>query len=165
MLDPIRTLKELNEANAHFWRIQRVAFYERMADPAISEAASEAWRAQQCRSVPPASQFSLETALEDAERSFQIFSKQRARQGGIVPKADSLQLLIETIVRHRLDISENQLLEKLRVYQTTRFVVQDIEDGFILFTSNSGKLSKDKKAPVSELKDRLARAKKKVKSR
>jgi hypothetical protein len=159
---PLQTLESINEANSLFWLKWRTRLDERMANPAIFETASEAWQAQQHRAVPLASQFSFETALEDADRVGHRFSKQLARKGGTARKADALQLLIEKIVTRQPDFSENQLLEKLEAYQGTRTIIQAIEDGIIHFTSNSGK---HKEAPISGLKDRLTRARKKVRSR
>jgi hypothetical protein len=157
-----QTLKELNEANSRFWREQRSSFDKRMANDAIRETAFEALQAQMLRAVPLPYQVPLEQLLQDADRAGRRFSIQQARNGGTARKADALQLLIEKIVTRQPDISENQLLEKLEAYQATRTIIQAIEDGAILFTSNSGK---HKEAPVSGLKDRLTRAKKKVRSR
>jgi hypothetical protein len=157
----IRTPKEFNEANSRFWRERRIVLYERMADPAISETASEAWRAQQSRAVPLANQFSLETALEDAERAGQRFLKQLARKGGTVRKTDALQLLIEKIVERRPSISRDELLNSLDAAKHPG-IIQDIDTAFIHFTNHK---DTTKKARISGLKDRLTRAKKKHQSR
>lgn len=156
------TPKDINKAQALFWSKQQSLFNERMANDVIRAAAFEALKAQMLRAVPIFYQAPLEQLLEDAARNELRFSRGRARKGGIARKADSLQLLIEDIVRRHPDISESQLLEKLCVCQTTHHVVQDIDDGTIFFTIPSGHI---KEALVSGLKHRLSRAKKKVRSR
>jgi hypothetical protein len=161
MPDSLQTLKEINEANSRFWREQRSLFDKRMANDAIHETASEAWQAQQHRAVPPACQFSFEKALEDAERAGKRLLAQQARRGGTAPKTDSLQLLIQEIVTRRPVISKDQLLEVLRANQGIG-PVEDIHEDTIHFTNLDGR---SKEAPISGLKDRLNRAKKKLESR
>jgi hypothetical protein len=127
MLASLQTLKEINEANSRFWRKQRSLFDERLANDAVRETASEAWQAQQQRAVPLACQFSLEKALEDAERAGQRFLAQLARRGGTASKTDLLQLLIQETVKRRPDISAGQLLQTLRANQGIA-PVEDIDD-------------------------------------
>jgi hypothetical protein len=161
MLASLQTLREINEANSRFWRKQRSLFDERMANDAIRETASEAWQAQQHRAVPLACQFSLEKALEDAERAGQRFLAQLARRGGTASKTDSLQLLIQKTVSRCPDISADRLLDALRANQGID-PAEDIDEHTIHFTNHDGR---SKKASVSGLKDRLSRAKKKLESR
>jgi hypothetical protein len=103
----------------------------------------------------------LERALEDAERIGQRFLLQQARKGGRAAKTDALQSLIERIVARRPSISAEQLLEALRDHERIR-PIQDIVAGVIEFTDHNGA---SKSAPISGLKDRLSRAKKKIRSR
>ena|ERR1700676_186607 len=161
MLASLQTLKEINEGNSRFWREQRSLFDERMANDAIRETAFEALQAQQLRAVPLTYQVPLEKALEDAARAEQRFSTQRARRGGTARKTDSLQLLIQQIVTHHPDISKDELLKTLRANQGIDSV-EDIDEDTIHFTNHDGR---PKKAAISGLKDRLSRAKKKLKSR
>ena len=155
----VQTLKGINEANSRFWRKQRNLFDKRMANDAIRETAFEAWQAQLDRAVPVACQFSLEKALEDAERARQRFLAHQARKGGTTCKSDALQDLIHEVVTRRPGISAKELLEALRGHGPP---VEDIDGGTIYFANRDGS---HKEAPISGLKDRLTRARKKLKSR
>jgi hypothetical protein len=156
-----QTLKEINEANSRFWQEQRSVVDRRMANNAIRQTAFEAWQAQQHRAVPPARQFSLEKALEDAERVGQRFLSQLARRGGTARKADSLQLLIQQIVTRRPAVSKDRLLEALKA-DCRMGTIEDIDESFVYFTNHDGR---SKQARISGLKDRLTRAKKTLNSR
>jgi hypothetical protein len=72
-----------------------------------------------------------------------------------------LQSLIEKIVGERPRITARQLEEKLRSYQGLG-IIADIDEEVISFANKDDRL---KDAKVSGLKDRLSRAKAKVKSR
>jgi hypothetical protein len=157
----VQTLKGINDANSRFWREQHNLFDNRMANDAIRETASELWQAQQDRAVPFNCQFSIEKALEDAERAEKRFLAHQARRGGAAHKTDTLQILIHEIVTRRPHISARELVEALKARQHTS-LVDDIGDGTIHFTDQHGRC---KEASISGLKDRLTRAKKNLKSR
>jgi hypothetical protein len=69
------------------------------------------------------------------------------------------QDLIHEVVTRRPDISAKELLETLRGHRPP---VEDIDGGTIHFANRDGSY---KEAPISGLKDRLTRARKKLKSR
>ncbi len=81
--------------------------------------------------------------------------------GGKAAKPDALQRLIIDLVRARPKITERELQRELEAAHDRRQVVDDIADGKIFFPK-TGAL---KEAPISGLKDRLSRAKRKLNSR
>ncbi|OAI14215.1 hypothetical protein A1507_15545 [Methylomonas koyamae] len=83
--------------------------------------------------------------------------RENKRAAGKKPKPDTLQILINQIVRNNPEISEKELLSKLEKEKGLG-VIEDVEDIDIVFSDKNDQL---KAARVSGLKDRLSRAKKK----
>lgn len=89
-----------------------------------------------------------------------LHGKSRQRQNAKKPRPDALQKLIVEILTARPDLTVLQLLDELEKVKG-HGIIEDIDDGEISF-SHKGKL---KQAPISGLKDRISRAREKVKSR
>ena len=117
--------------------------------------------AEHTRGTPVYFQVSIYEALENAEHIGQRFFAQRSRKGGKARTTDSLQLLIEEIVERCPSITAHQLLCELQSQQHFG-VIQDIDDETICFTNCGDRF---KTAALTGLKDRLSRAKIKLRSR
>jgi hypothetical protein len=161
MIVNMMTLKEINRLNAEFWADQDALLKERMADRAVLDTAIEEIAAEARKGIAPFSQSSIYEALANAERVGRRFISQFARKGGRAGKTDRLQTLIEEIVQDRPNISVRELEAKLR-RQEEIDPIQEIDDGIIFFTDAH---DCTKRGKLSGLKDRLSRAKKKIRSR
>jgi hypothetical protein len=106
-------------------------------------------------------QTSIYDAAADAAFAKQRFLRQHSRKGGQAKKSDTLQTLIEQIVQSNLALSLPELIAKLSEHKGIE-PIQDFAEGTIFFTTDDGRT---KEAKVSGLKDRLSRAKKKIRSR
>lgn len=133
----------------------------RMADDAIRDTAFENLAAETQKRVSLPLQTSLYDALAAAERVGQRFVSQHSRKGGRARKTDTLQELIEQLVRRNPTITEPELLKALRRHQPIE-PIQDIEGKVVFFTTHDGRT---KQAKLSGLKDRLRRAKQRLGSR
>jgi len=113
-------------------------------------------------------QKSLDQALADAEQSAIIVQRNpedaervrrrsMSRKGGSVPKTDALQMLIQVCVREAPEINRRKLWHRLR-QELGRGTITAIDAQRIEFRTSNGKF---KISPVSGLKDRLSRAKRK----
>jgi hypothetical protein len=155
------TLTEYNARNRQFWDDQQTLLARRMANVAIREPALAVLQAEIVKRLPIRFQTSIYQALEAAEQIGTRFLTEQSRKGGGAKKTDTLQLLIEKIVQRRPAITLRQLEAELEAHQGID-TIEDIADGTISFTNHNGS-SKD--APLTGLKDRLSRAKKKMRSR
>ena len=155
------SLADINQANAEFWSRRRQLLQERLANAAICEIAFGTLQSEQFRQIPFLKCLSFEDALHGAEHASRLVLARLARKGGTTRKPDALQGLIETIVTRRRDITLAELIIELHARQSVRDVIQDIDDDSVCFAANDG----SKVAPLSGLKDRLSRAKKKIRSR
>jgi hypothetical protein len=171
-----RTLREVNERNCQFWLEQSSLMEQRVADEDVLCTAVNDLQSEALRQVPAYSRKSFEGALETATdvklrfqrhaaKSFQIaFSK----KGGRTPKTDALQKLILQIVRESPDISQQQLLHKLKKDGGGVVLGIDAENdvlrGDIREIHFVGRAEREETARVSGLKDRLSRARKQINS-
>jgi len=161
MMHAIMTLAELNRQSREFWRAQGALLQKRMADDAIRETAFDIMQDEAKRGVEIYYQKSLYRALEDAEQAKHRFMTQQSRTGGKAKKTDALQHLIEQFVQRTPTITVRELENRLSEHQGIE-PIQDIEEGTIYFSKQDGNT---KRAKLSGLKDRLSRAKRKLKSR
>lgn len=121
---------------------------------------------EELRQIPVYYRKTFEKALEDAARTKERcdeqpkkqFQSEFSKKGGQAPKADTLQKFVMDNVRGRPRITEPQLLELLK--ENRRIFEVNAEE--ISFDKPNGA---QKSVPISALKDRLYRAKKKIKSR
>jgi hypothetical protein len=108
--------------------------------------------------LPLKFQKTYEQSVEFAAYARDCFRRGFARKAGRAAKADALQELILESVRRNPGLTERQLMMILRTNNNSGSAICDIDNEFIHFRSKG----KDKQAPISGLKDRLARAKKKI---
>jgi hypothetical protein len=160
------SVMEVNARNQEFWDQQSSLRDERMANPVTFQTAMEDLEAERLRQVPVYFQKPLEKALEDAartgerlyEQSKVQFHTEFSRKGGKAPKHDVLQQFILSRVRTRPRMTESELLGLLKENRR----VFNINEEEISFDKPNGA---EKSVPISALKDRLSRAKKKINSR
>lgn len=165
-------LIEFNKKNREFWAGQKILMDRRMSDRAILQTAVETIESETKRQVALRIQKSFEEALRDAEKAKQRFICQQAQLGGKAEKADSLQKIIIDIVRQSPEISFRGLLEELRQRHGDE-IVDEVDGRNIYFrhagsaVMGEGDAAAEKKvisysAPISGLKHRLTRARKKI---
>jgi hypothetical protein len=158
---PIATLAEINCRNSEFWKKENILFAQRLSNETVRSVAFKILQDQVTRAVPLKWWKDLNAALEDAGNLQKQFATEAARKGGRARKTDALQTLIEQIVARKPNITQAQLLAELERCCEARDV-SEIDNGTIYFESTKGSL---KTAKLSGLKDRLSRAKKKLRSR
>jgi hypothetical protein len=151
------TPKELNEINHRYWAREHARLIEQLGDDALRDGAFELMNGELRRRVPARSQLSMYDAFTEADAMRRRFSTAHARKGGKAPKADALQLHIVSLVERQPSITCRELERQLRNYAGIP-PIEDVEDDKIWFT-NHNRVSNS--APMTGLKDRLTRAKKK----
>jgi hypothetical protein len=138
-----------------FWRTESARMEQRLADPALYQAAFDDLKEETTR-LPGYYQRSLEALLEEASKKRALFMGFNGRKGG--KQKDKLQLLIEQIVKGEPKIDRGRLLYRLKA-EKGYGVIEDITDEWISFESASGDLTD---VNISTLKHRLSRAKKEI---
>jgi hypothetical protein len=156
------SLVEINTWNREFWDIEDRKMERRIEDNALLETALLSLRSEIDMRVAVYNQKSLNKALQEAELAKQRFLSQQGQNGGRVHKSDPLQDIILDYVRRRPPITASELLKKLQDDFIPGGVIQEIGKKAIAFTNRD---DRSKEAPISGLKDRLSRAKKKLASR
>jgi hypothetical protein len=147
-----------------FWEEQNELMHRRLADPVLLELVKDELDSYKTWPVPVPYQKSFESMLENAERAKQRVLAHQGQKGGRAKKPDALQELIISLVRRRQGMTVSQLLEAFE--REPRGVIIEIVAGQISFTQPDGTpVGRMKEAPVSGLKDRLSRARKKLNSR
>lgn len=162
--------QELNRLNREFWLKENELREKQMSDEPLREVAERDMRSENVRGVPIKSQKPLEQALADAAEAKNIFQREFSRKGGCAPRCDALQSLIQEIVVENPRITQGQLLRELKCARWAGTIpsvdeeseVKADEPRMIHFVDDNGT---PKTAPVSGLKDRLYRAKRKIASR
>jgi len=169
---------EINRRNAIFWADQTRLRDGRLCDPALAAAALETLRDEELREVPIRSRMTLEASLDRAEKQQQLFGArsriefeaankvlaENGRKGGSAPRRlDPLQRLINELVEKKPSTTENDLLKALqRRLDAVKGPFFSIGRSFIEYDDGSGCI---KSVPISGLKDRLSRARKRIRSR
>ncbi len=169
MLDLSDKLAEINRRNREFWETQRAALAECVDDDNLLAEVLDNVKFHN-QGVPINSQKTFESVLERVQKQRSAHRREQltefARKGGKTEKPDALQKLILERVPRNPDISEQQLLNELRRQRGNSCIYDIAEDSegalTIFFTEPDGRLGE---APVSGLKHRLSRAKKKLLSR
>jgi hypothetical protein len=154
---PTAILRRINARNHEFWLEQSELLAHRIADPELFQ---KAFSKIECDEIvyPLKYRRTLEQAFADAEQGG--LRKPIARKGCMKAKTDSLQQLVLKAVWEERDIDERRLF----------FWIKDQLGGETIFSINHEKIEflnyngKLKKAPVSGLKDRLSRAKRRINS-
>ena len=107
--------------------------------------------------LPLKFQKTYEQSLEFAAYARDCFRRGFARKAGEAAKVDALQELILKSVLRNPRLTEKELLRILHENKSDSFI-WDIDKQFVYYKSKG----RDKQAAISGLKDRLARAKKKI---
>jgi hypothetical protein len=171
------TPTEINEINAKFWEVESKKAELRMSDPLVRDIALARVESDFKRYIPARYQISLEAALAEAEQSKRHFS----RRGGRADKSDALQDFIIAVLRKRPKITVTLLLEKLKIAAQSGGAIEEVTNEEIAFVEPMNKRARrgatregqggrepresaSRSAPISGLKDRLSRARKKLKS-
>jgi hypothetical protein len=171
------TPASINEMNAKFWEVESKKAEQRMKDPLVRDIALARVESDFKRYIPVKYQISLELALVEAEQSKRHFS----RRGGRADKTDALQDFIIAVLRKKPNITVTQLLEKLILAAQPGGPIEEVTDEEIAFLEQTNKRARggaaregqggrapresaSRSAPISGLKDRLSRARKKLKS-
>jgi len=164
------TPSDLNRINAEFWEVESKKMEERMKDPVLREAAFARLRSERLRGVPVKSQMTLEAAFaaeEQAALKSAVHVEARvvsnlARRAGSAEKVDALQSFINSVVEKRPKITGPELFEKIRAEVGSGGPIVDLDKTRIWFV---GAHDQSRSATISGLKDRLSRAKRKMKSK
>jgi hypothetical protein len=171
------TPTEINEINAKFWEVESKKAELRMSDPLVRDIALARVQSDFKRYPPAEYQISLEAALLEAEESKRRFS----RRGGRADKSDALQDFIIAVLRKQPKITVAQLLDKLRLAAQPGGPIEEVTNEEIAFVQQMNKRVRrgatregqggrepregaSRSAPITGLKDRLSRARKKLKS-
>ena len=165
------TLANINQWNQQFWLEQSELLNRRIQDPDLREIAMANLSAEAAMMVPVRNRQSLEQALAQAEKSRSIFQRSFSVRGGKAVKTDALQEWIIEMARAEPDLNTHELLRKMKkLVRMGNSIFTGVvrkcdssepESEHIRFDDNG----ESKTAPVSGLKDRLYRAKKKILSR
>lgn len=159
----------LNERNARIWAEQKILLEQRISDPVLYDLAKRDMDFEAARGVPIKQQKTLEQTLADAAQVRSTVHAELSRKGGKAPKSDALQELILEIVLTHPNTSEKELL-KMLAGEAGAGVVTSIDEPSeplagdtpcIHFIEDDGR---SKTASVPGLKDRLSRAKAKIKN-
>jgi hypothetical protein len=149
---------EMNKKATAFWAIETARMEKRMADRVLRDLAFATLNAEWIKGTPARYQTTLESALFDAENNRNVFSKDFSQKGGKAKKTDTLQDLILTFVGETRRISLKSLEKKIRA-EERHGTIEEVTDGKIHFIDHNGR---SKSAPLSGLKHRLSRARKKL---
>jgi hypothetical protein len=159
-------LARINRRNQEFWLEQSELLTRRMSDETLYKIAMHDISED---AVPVKWMKSLERVFAHAEVSRAIFQAAFSRKGGKVSKADALQCVIEELVNGQPKIAARQLICTLRKMAKEHPVIVKVDQQASLLASKTAKVyfedNGEQTAPVSGLKDRLYRAKKKILSR
>jgi hypothetical protein len=162
----IVTIQEINQANQLFWSNQQILMNLRTLDLSLLELALADLKSEHDRGVPVRAQKTIEKAFEDLENLSTLLHVRFSQKGGQKRKSDVLQDMVDGFVSENPDISEKDLLSRLKkeIGEGTIESIQSEADclageqPLISYVDENGK---ELKASVRGLKDRLSRAKKK----
>jgi hypothetical protein len=151
----IRTLQDLNQRNQEVWFERSRLMAVHLSDIDVARVAFKDVISMQY--LPLEFQKTYEQSVEFAAYARDCFRTGFAREAGRAAKADALQELILESVLKNPRLTEKELL---RIFHENKSgsIIWDIDEQFVYFKSKG----KDKQASISGLKDRLARAKKKI---
>jgi hypothetical protein len=160
-------LKELNERNTIFWRLQSELTLKQLSNETIFNLAKNDMDSEVTRGVPLRSRKTLGQALADVVGARKVFQAAFSRKGGRARKSDALQDLIAEIVSRRPAITVGQLLWELEGASGAGIVTR-IESQAEVRAGEARRIhfmnydERPKTASVSGLKYRLLRAKRKI---
>jgi hypothetical protein len=152
----------INARNKAFWAAESKELERRIQRPDWVKEAIHTLEDELRRMVPAKNTHSLESAIASAERTSDRFAGAQARirgaAGGRSRRLDPLNELIEAAVSRRPAISCEELLGELKA-DAPGAIVEEVTAEMISYVAANGKLME---VPVSGLKDRLSRARKKI---
>ncbi len=170
---PPRSVAELNALNHLVWGQRAEWLDDKLEDEYLCLMANNDLISESTRKpeIPFHSRLSFEGALKKAEPTRDLLFRAFAHRGGKADKPDALQIVILEIVSEHPNIHSRDLLHLLRKFaRESHAVVRKVDQTSTLlgdqkeqihFMDNRKRLT----SPVSGLKDRLCRARKKIKSR
>jgi hypothetical protein len=166
----MQTIEQINNRNKEFWLEQSKVTLDRICDEPLFTVATANMNSEVIKGVPLKLQTSIDQALEDAEKARRIFQISFSRKGGRASMCDALQTLIEQIARENRKIDARALAIALKGDRGAGTVTSidmeaDVMAGEPKMIHFVGDDEKPRRAPLSGLKDRLYRARKKIKSR
>jgi hypothetical protein len=151
-----------NEINAAFWLKEAQVLEGLRLNEANLEIADGFWAHESAQPIPFEQKRSYDELLKLAGKVCVIALQHQSRKGGKVSKTGPLQKFIEKTVEETPDITEHDLLLRLKRLQGVRFDKEcDCLTGDSLklhFMDGNGA---EESALISGLKDRLYRAKRK----
>lgn len=162
-------LVRLNRINENFYRKQMRAMTRRMKNEILVDLAFRQITKEAVTGMDMKRRASLESALAHPEEIHLIFLSASGRKARGVSKADALTRWIVDMVRSHPDISVGKLLQKLRkIASLGGEFIRHVDDTSALLPDqipqihfqDGGRL---RKVRISGLKDRLSRAKNKIK--
>jgi hypothetical protein len=166
----IATVQDINQANRLFWAEQQILMDSRISDKSLLELALADLNSEYDRGVPVRARKTFEKAFDDVEKVRRLFHVKFSQKGGQKRKHDVLQEMIDGFVSANPNISEKDLLSRLKK-EIGEGTIESIgseaacltgDDSLIRFFDDNGR---EKTASVRGLKDRLSRAKKEINSR
>ena len=166
----IGTVQDINQANQQFWTEQQILMDSRTSDELLVELALADLNSEYDRGVPIRARKTFEKAFDDVEKVRRLLHVKFSQKGGKKRKRDVLQEMIDGFVSENPNISEKDLLSRLKE-ENGEGTIESIgseaaciagDYPLICYVDDKGN---QKTAPVHGLKDRLSRAKKKINSR
>lgn len=152
------TPKQLSTIHQAFWAAEREATERRMQDRAVCIAALARIGAEVKRQVPIRYQSSWESSVAAAHADARFFRSDLARRGGRAEKTDALQRRIRELAKADPEMTTDTLRCRLEAEQCPGGLIDDMDNKAVYFVNRG----KSKKAAISGLKHRLARARKKL---
>lgn len=164
------TLRTINELNANFWAKEGLRTQMRASDPAIAKNALDLMdlfrRVGFSVNQIPSFDYLLYAADINNKTSLTYF----ARKGGKAPKRNALQEVIDEVVRQNPNITVPQLIQALKGDAGAGVVTSIDEPSDLLLECDTRYIhyidddGRPKTASLTGLKDRLSRAKRKIKN-
>jgi hypothetical protein len=159
-----RPFSEINAINQEFWRKRAENRERQLRDDHLAKEAFDDLQEQTRLQGPLGLQKSYEVLLDRAEerrgRALLWVRQENGRQGGKARKPDPLQAVIQKIVEGKPTIDCPTLL-KLLQNKRGLGVIEDVDGDDIWIIDAKGR---SKSIKITSLKDRLHRAKNKIKS-
>ena len=149
------TPTELNQKNHEFWNVQTELFEACIHDDKYFKYVLSSMQ-RDCVRCSVYSQKPLQLIFDETENARKFSQSQVGKRGG--KRSDALQKCIDKIVARTPDIDQHRLLWCLNALKG-HGVVEDVTDTDLTFVATDGSI---RDVPLSGLKDRLSRAKKKI---
>jgi hypothetical protein len=166
-----RSAAELNSLNALVWSQRSEWLEAKLNDQDLCLIAYNDLTSELSRKLPFHDRLSFEGALAKAEATIVLVRRAIGSRGGKAERTDPLQSVILEAVREQPTIQRNELLHLLRkLAREEHAVVWQVDEKSRLLVDQEEQIhfmdgGRIATAPVSGLKDRLFRARKKIRSR